>query len=142
MNLIFGFGLEFVKKTNERFDLILVDSTDPIGPAQPLFGKEFYQDIFNCLTDKGIVVSQGESGFYEVEMQTKLLSILSELFPISLIYNFSNLTYPGGLWSFTFASKELHPLKDFQEKKVEESGLNFEYYNKDIHKAAFSYQLL
>jgi len=138
MNLIIGDGLEFVKKTNEKFDLILVDSTDPIGPAQPLFGKGFYQDIFDCLNDNGIVVSQGESCFYEVKMQTKLLSILSELFPVSLIYNFSNLTYPGGLWSFTFASKGLHPLKDFQESRVNKSGLKFDYYNKDIHKAAFS----
>jgi len=138
MNLIIGDGLEFVKETKEKFDIILVDSTDPIGPAQPLFGKEFYQDIFNCLTDNGVVVSQGESGFYEAEMQTKLMSILSEIFPISLLYNFSNLTYPGGLWSFTFASKGLHPIKDFKEERVKESGLKFDYYNKDIHKGAFS----
>tara|TARA_Y100001958_G_C21180447_1_gene510421 strand:- start:8 stop:865 length:858 start_codon:yes stop_codon:yes gene_type:complete len=138
MNLIIGDGLEFVKKTKEKFDLILVDSTDPIGPAQPLFGKDFYKDIFNCLTDDGIVVSQGESGFYEVEMQKKLMSILNGLFPVSLLYNFSNLTYPGGLWSFTFASKGLHPLNDFKEERVKESGLKFNYYNKDIHKAAFS----
>ena len=138
LNLIIGDGLEFVKKTEEKFDVILVDSTDPIGPAQPLFGEDFYQDIFNCLKEDGLVVSQGESGFYEVEMQKKLMSILSNLFPISLLYNFSNLTYPGGLWSFTFASKGPHPLKDFKEERVEKSGLSFDYYNKDIHKACFS----
>ena len=137
MNLVIGDGLDFVKKSKEKFDIILVDSTDPIGPAQPLFGKEFYQDIFDCLNDDGIVVSQGESGFYEVKMQTKLMSILSDLFPVSLLYNFSNLTYPGGLWSFTFASKGLHPINNFNEKRIEESGLKFDYYNKDIHKGAF-----
>ena len=65
------------------------------------------------------------------------MSILSDLFPISLLYNFSNLTYPGGLWSFTFASKGLHPINDFNEKRIKES-LKFEYYNNEIHKAAFS----
>lgn len=138
LSLIIGDGLEFVNNTKEKFDIILVDSTDPIGPAQPLFGEDFYQDIFNCLKEDGIVVSQGESGFYEAEMQKKLMSILNDLFPISLLYNFSNLTYPGGLWSFTFASKGLHPLKDFKEERVEKSELSFDYYNKEIHKACFS----
>lgn len=138
MNLLIADGLDFAKNTKEKFDVILVDSTDPIGPAQPLFGKEFYQDIFNCLNVDGIVVSQGESGFYEAPMQKKLLSILSDLFPLTSLYNFSNLTYPGGLWSFTFASKGPHPLKDFNQDRVEQSGLEFEYYNKDIHKASFS----
>jgi spermidine synthase len=138
MNLLIADGLDFVKNTKEKFDVILVDSTDPIGPAQPLFGKEFYQDIFNCLNVDGLVVSQGESGFYEAPMQNKLLSLLSDLFPLTTLYNFSNLTYPGGLWSFTFASKGPHPLKDFKEDRVEQSGLEFGYYNEDIHKASFS----
>ena len=137
MNLLIADGLDFVKNTKEKFDVILVDSTDPIGPAQPLFGKEFYQDIFNCLNVDGLVVSQGESGFYEAPMQNKLLSILSDLFPLTTLYNFSNLTYPGGLWSFTFASKGPHPLKDFKGDRVEQSGLEFGYYNEDIHKASF-----
>jgi spermidine synthase len=138
MNLLIADGLDFVKNTKEKFDVILVDSTDPIGPAQPLFGKEFYQDIFNCLNVDGLVVSQGESGFYEAPMQKKLLSILSDLFPLTMLYNFSNLTYPGGLWSFTFASKGPHPLNDFKVDRVKQSRLDFGYYNEDIHKASFS----
>lgn len=138
MNLVIGDGVKFVKETKEKFDVILVDSTDPIGPAQPLFGPEFYNDIYNCLADDGIVVSQGESGFYASEMQGKLLSIISERFPVSTIYNFSNLTYPGGLWSFTFGSKKLHPINDYDDKKVDESGLEFQYYNKDIHRGSFA----
>ncbi|MCB9063372.1 MAG: polyamine aminopropyltransferase [Halobacteriovoraceae bacterium] len=130
-------GIEFVKNTNEKFDVILVDSTDPIGPAQPLFNEDFYQDIKDCLTDNGIVVSQGESPYYESQMQTKLLSIKNKLFPLSLIYNFSNLTYPGGLWSFTFASKGLNPIKDFKPERVLHSGMEFEYYNEQIHTASF-----
>ncbi|MAW07821.1 MAG: spermidine synthase [Halobacteriovoraceae bacterium] len=130
-------GLKFVKNTKEKFEVILVDSTDPIGPAQPLFGKDFYQDIYNCLSDDGIVVSQGESPFYEVPMQKKLMGIIHEIFPKSLIYNFSNLTYPGGLWSFTFGSKKYHPIQDFNADKVKSIAGEFKYYNEQIHSGAF-----
>ncbi|WP_448549794.1 polyamine aminopropyltransferase [Thalassotalea fusca] len=138
INLIIGDGVKFVKETNEKFDVIIVDSTDPIGPAQPLFGKEFYQDVYNCLTDDGIVVSQGESSWYAMEIQRSLLSVLNSVFENTYLYSFSNLTYPGGLWSFTFASKHYHPVKDFEAKRVEDSGLTFEYYNAPLHSAAFA----
>lgn len=66
-----------------------------------------------------------------------MLEILSGLFPNVAIYNYSNLTYPGGLWSFTFASKGLHPTKDFDESRVMQSGLKCKYYTPHIHRAAF-----
>lgn len=138
MNLIIGDGVQFVKESKETFDVILVDSTDPIGPAQPLFGPDFYNNVYARLSDNGIVVSQGESPFLNKETQASLLSILNNIFPVVSVYNFSNLTYPGGLWSFTFATKGLHPLKDFNSEKVEASGIDFEYYSADIHRAAFS----
>ena len=141
IELIIGDGVKYVEEAaakGEKFDVILVDSTDPIGPAQPLFGHEFYENIYKSLADDGIVVSQGESPFYQTTMQNKLVEILHDTFPIVSIYNFSNLTYPGGLWSFTFGSKKYHPLKDFNESKVADSGLDFEYYNKEIHRGAFA----
>ncbi len=138
MNLIIGDGVEFVKNTNEKFDVIIVDSTDPIGPAQPLFGEDFYKDIYACLSDNGIVVSQGESSWYAMDIQQSLLKVLNQVFPACYLYSFSNLTYPGGLWSFTFASKKYHPINDFESKRVEESGLEFDYYNKELHSAAFA----
>lgn len=138
INLIIDDGVKFVKETEQKFDVVLVDSTDPIGPATPLFGPEFYADVYSCLADDGIVVSQGESPFYETKMQKKLLSILSEQFPICSIYNFHNMTYPGGLWSFTFASKKYHPIKDFDPQRVQSSGLQFGYYNEETHSGAFA----
>jgi len=137
LKLIIADAVKFVSETSEKFDVILVDSTDPIGPAQPLFGAEFYKDIYSCLSDNGIVVSQGESPFYETEMQGALLKIISDRFEVTTAYNYTNLTYPGGLWSFTYASKGLHPIKDFNEDRVKSSGLEFSYYNIDIHRAAF-----
>ena len=138
LTLLFEDGVEFVKNTKEKYDVILVDSTDPIGPATPLFGEGFYQDVYNCLADDGIVVSQGESPWHQTKMQGVLMKILHSIFPKVRIYNFSNLTYPGGLWSFTYASKGLHPIKDFTEVRVENSGLDFEYYTPAIHRGAFA----
>lgn len=138
LELVIGDGIKYVEETKEKFDVILVDSTDPIGPAEPLFNISFYKSIEKCLSDDGIVVSQGESPFYFAEMQQKLLRIKNEVFPISTIYNFSNLTYPGGLWSFTVGSKKYHPVNDFCSSRVEKSGLQFDYYNKEIHTASFA----
>lgn len=141
IELIIDDGVKYVKEAanqGEKFDVILVDSTDPIGPAQPLFGHEFYENIYKSLSEDGIVVSQGESPFYQTDMQNKLVQILNDTFPIVSIYNFSNLTYPGGLWSFTFGSKKYHPLNDFKEEAVAASELDFEYYNKEIHRGAFA----
>ncbi|REL30014.1 polyamine aminopropyltransferase [Thalassotalea euphylliae] len=138
INLIIGDGVKFVQETNEKFDVIIVDSTDPIGPAQPLFGEAFYRDVFSCLTDDGIVVSQGESSWYALEIQQSLLKVLNAVFPNNYLYSFSNLTYPGGLWSFTFASKKYHPVNDFNPARVAESGLDFDYYNAALHSAAFA----
>ncbi len=131
-------GVEFVAKTKERFDVVIVDSTDPIGPAQPLFGSDFYGNVRKVLTDNGIVVSQGESAFYSMETQKSLLGILAALFERVNLYNYTNMTYPGGLWSFTFASKGPRPVTDFAPSRVRASGIEFKYYNSSVHRAAFA----
>jgi spermidine synthase len=70
-------------------------------------------------------------------MQQTMFKVLGSFFPIVNCYNFTNMTYPGCLWSFTFASKKYHPAKDFNPSRVKESGLKFKYYNPAIHKAGF-----
>lgn len=141
LELIIGDGVEYVAKcakSAEKFDVILVDSTDPIGPATPLFGDEFYQNINSSLNDDGIVVSQGESPFYHTDVQSSMLKLLSGKFPILRLLNFTNMCYPGSFWSFTFASKKYHPLNDFKPTRVTESDLEFNYYNEEIHQACFA----
>jgi spermidine synthase len=138
IELIIGDGVKYVKECGKQFDVIIIDSTDPIGPAQPLFGSEFYQDVYNCLTDNGIVVSQGESSWYAMDIQKSLLQVLNNQFEKTYLYSFSNLTYPGGLWSFTFASKSLDPIADFSKQRVINSGLEFDYYNSELHTACFA----
>ena len=133
-----GDGVRFVEETDEKFDLVIVDSTDPVGAAAPLFGKEFYENVFKILNDDGVVISQAESPFYEMRWQKTLLMILKPLFARVAIYNYVNITYPGGLWSFTYASKgELCPLGDFDQKRFDLTKMELSYYSKDIHRAAF-----
>ena len=131
-------GVEYIKNTPETFDVLCVDSTDPFGPATPLFSKAFYQDVFNKLSPEGIVVSQGESPFYEIQAQKQLVANLREVFPFVSVYNFCNMTYPGGLWSFTYASKGLDPISDFQEDRARSHNFDLQYYNAAIHKGAFA----
>lgn len=138
LELIIGDGVKYVNETPLKFDVIIVDSTDPIGPAQPLFGEAFYKDVFNCLTDNGIVVSQGESPWYNVPIQKSMMEVLSNQFPFVRMYQFGNLTYPGGAWCFTFASKGLSPIKDFDKSRALSSGLKFQYYTPELHTACFA----
>jgi spermidine synthase len=138
LELRFEDGVAYVNQTKEKFDVVIVDSTDPIGPAQPLFGDDFYRDIYACLNAGGIVVSQGESPFYHEEMQAKLISILHKFFPKVLCYNFHNLSYPGGYWSFSYGSKGLDPKSDFKAERLSSIEDGFKYYNAETHVAAFA----
>ncbi|PIE03593.1 MAG: spermidine synthase [Acidobacteria bacterium] len=130
-------GIQYVKETDKRFDLVLVDSTDPIGPATPLFGEDFYQNVFRILKQNGIVVAQGESPYYEMDMQKDMLSRLAKIFPKTGIYNYSNLTYPGALWSFIYGTKGPSLRSGEFKGKIEQSGMTCQYYNHGIHTAAF-----
>ncbi|MFA5139823.1 MAG: polyamine aminopropyltransferase [Elusimicrobiota bacterium] len=131
-------GVRFVHETDDRFDVVIVDSTEPFGPARELFGRSFYRDVRRVLTDGGIVVSQAGSPFYELGTLRRLSRNLRSSFPVVAPYLFTNLTYPGGLWAFTFASKGLRPVDDFKPARVKAARLPLRWYNAEIHKAAFA----
>lgn len=137
LDLIIGDGVKYVMETDETFDVVLVDSTDPIGPAKPLFGEAFYSHVHRILADDGIAVAQGESPYYEAELQRTILKSVKANFPKVHLYNYTNLTYPCGMWSFVFTSKGLCPVRDLDHKRVAADGLKFSYYNTGIHQGAF-----
>ena len=134
MNLIIDDGVAFMRDSLDIFDVIMIDSTDPNGAAERLFGPAFYATVANRLAPDGIVVAQGESVFYESGTQQELLEIASPLFDWVSMYNFTNMTYPGGLWSFMWASRRHHPVKALKPAVL--NGCT--YYNQDIHRAAFA----
>jgi spermidine synthase len=131
-------GVKFVRETAERFDVVIVDSTEPFGPAKALFGTAFYKDVKRVLTEDGIVVSQAGSPFYEIGTIKNLDRILTKVFPVVDAYLFTNLTYPGGLWAFTYASKGFRPVKDFRPARVNAANLPLRWYNADVHAGAFA----
>ncbi len=133
-----GDGVAFVRETEERFDVVIVDSTEPFGPAKELFGPAFYKDVRRVLTEDGIVVSQAGSPFYEIATIKNLARLLKPVFPVVDAYLFTNLTYPGGLWTFTYASKGLRPVRDFKPARVRAARLPLRWYNADVHAGAFA----
>ena len=129
-------GNKFIKTHKDEYDIIIVDSSDPIGPAEVLFRREFYEAMYQALKDDGIVVAQAESFFYHQKIIKSLFSFIKEIYPISEYYYTLVPTYPSGVIGFTFCSKKYHPINDFNETEALKL-LDLKYYNKDIHKAAF-----
>ncbi|TCT16712.1 spermidine synthase [Natranaerovirga pectinivora] len=140
VNLYFEDGVAFVKDKKDEYDLILVDSTDPIGPGEGLFTRAFYQDCFDALTKDGILVNQHESPYYQRDAiaMKKAHSKLKEIFPISKVYQFHMPTYPSGHWLFGFASKSFDPIKDIKKDEWNKFGLKTKYYNTDLHVGCFA----
>lgn len=137
LEILIADGVTFIDETQEIFDVVLVDSTDPIGPAGPLFDKEFYKNVAMRLAPDGILITQAASPFYDHYIQEPMFSNQRPFFKILHMYNYSNLTYPGGLWSFGFASNELCPLKNFDPARVKASGISARYYNPGVHVSSF-----
>lgn len=132
-------GLKFVRRHADEYDLIIVDSTDPFGPGEGLFTKEFYGNCYKALKEDGIMVNQHESPFYEQDalaMQRAHKRII-ESFPFSRIYQAHIPTYPSGHWLFGFSTKKYHPLKDLDEARWNERGLKCRYYTTTLHRGAF-----
>src|SRR5690554_2104290 len=127
-------GLVYVKKHPAEFDIIIVDSTDPVGPAVGLFAREFYQDVSQALREEGIMVAQTESPVVNREMIRKIWANLKGIFPITRMYLGVVPTYPTGLWSYTLSSKGPNPLT----VPVEElCSRETKYYTPQQHRAAF-----
>jgi spermidine synthase len=129
-------GAEFVKKNKKYYDVIIVDSSDPIGPAEVLFQEKFYRNMFNALTDNGIVITQSESFLYHETIIGDIASFSKKIFPLYRYYYTMVPTYPSGVIGFSFCSKTYDPIAGFNPERADELE-DLKYYNKDIHKAAF-----
>lgn len=139
VNLIIADGLRYVRRKENVYDLIIVDSTDPFGPGESLFTKEFYGNCYKSLKDDGILVNQHESPFYGQEAREARLTHrrMKSVFDLSRIYQAHIPTYPSGHWLFGFSSKGLDPIKDFDAERWNALGLRTKYYNTDIHVGSF-----
>ncbi len=139
VNIVYDDGLRFVRRKENCYDLIIVDSTDPFGPGEGLFTSEFYGNCFNALTEKGILVNQHESPYYadDAKAMQRAHKRIKEFFDVCRVYQAHIPTYPSGHWLFGFASKALDPLTADIEK-WNGLGLYTRYYNTDLHRGCFA----
>ncbi|MGS5515449.1 polyamine aminopropyltransferase [Clostridioides difficile] len=140
VNLYFEDGVNFVKCASDKsYDLIIVDSTDPIGPGEGLFSTDFYRDCHRILSDDGILVNQSESPYFDFNAREmkRANKKLKEIFPISEVYQAHIPTYPSGHWLFGFASKKFSPIENQDRDGWEKLNLKTKYYNSNIHLGSF-----
>jgi spermidine synthase len=143
LNVIYEDGIKFVSRIENQYDMIIIDGSDPVGPAAGLFEKDFHEVCFKALKDSGVLTAQTESPWIESYLPgiRKVHKDLNELYNEASMYLCSIPLYPSGLWSMMCASKGVGPLSESALERVEEgirdlSGLK--YYNFEIHKSAFA----
>lgn len=129
-----GDGIKYVHDHKNEFDLIFVDSTDPFGAAEGLFGGSFYKELYECLKDDGIFCAQTESPFYLPEVVKNTYTDAKQHFNMTKLLLTTIPTYPGGIWSFTFASKLYDPSLI---NNINNENISTRYYNEELHKASF-----
>lgn len=133
VEVIVNDGIKYIKDNKNTFDMIIIDSTDPIGPATGLFSGDFYRDVHEALTPDGLFVAQTESPFYNADLIPRIIKDVSAIFPVTRLFTAFVPTYPGGLWSFTMGSK----LHDPMVADIRNFNMETKYYTPEVHKASF-----
>jgi spermidine synthase len=134
VEVVIADGVAHVQGAQGVYDVIIVDSTDPVGPGVSLFQPKFYRAVKEALTPEGLFVAQTKSPHLDRPFIRQVLETVRSLFPITLLYTAAIPTYPSGLWSFAIGAKAYHPFA-FDEKRSER--LETRYYSPEIHRAAF-----
>jgi spermidine synthase len=131
VNFIFDDGIKHVKNAHNEYDVVVIDSSDPIGPAVPLFEKEFYAGVHRALKEDGLMVCQSQSPIMHMHILRNTVNSIRELFPIQKTYIATVPTYPGGMWSFTLGSKK------YNETDTSKIPGDTKYVNEGILSACF-----
>lgn len=129
-----GDGIKYVHEHKNEFDVVIVDSTDPFGAAEGLFGGSFYKEIFECLTEDGIFIAQTETPFYLPDVVKRVYEDAKAVFPITKLFMAGIPTYPSGFWSFTVGSKKYDPATVDLTNTID---IETKYYTKKLHNACF-----
>lgn len=128
-------GFMYIAKSNREFDVIMVDSTEPVGPAVNLFSQGFYAGISRALKDDGIFVAQTDNPWFKADLIHQVFHDVKDIFPVTKLYTANIPTYPSGLWTFTMGSKIHNPLKVKNERFTE---IETKYYTPELHFASFA----
>ncbi len=144
LHVRFEDGIAFVERVTDPYDVIIIDGSDPVGPAVDLFSETFYRNCYKALTPQGILSSQTESPWvpsYHSAIK-KLFSSLGTIFEISRMYLAFIPLYPSGMWSLAYASKGIHPhdpeVTDRVVKGTTSMDAALRYYNPEVHQGSFA----
>lgn len=130
-------GAKFMDENKATFDVIITDSSDPVGPASVLFETPFYDAMYRSLRDGGIVCTQGESIWLHLDLIKPLVSSISQFFT-TVEYAYTSIpTYPSGQIGFIIAGKNRGVCKEPVASPSEEQLESMQYYSSEIHKASF-----
>lgn len=127
-------GFMHIAQSRNAYDVIMVDSTEPVGPAAKLFEKGFYEGIAKALKDDGLFIAQTDNPWFKADLIRQVFGDVNEIFPVTRLYTANVPTYPSGLWTFTIGSKKHDPLEVSDDRFHE---IDTKYYTKELHKAAF-----
>ncbi len=144
LNLVVDDGIKYVKEAAAgSFDVVVIDSTDPVGPAEGLFSVEFYKEVHRILSENGVMITQSESPRFNNKVFKEIYDVYGSIFGNEKVHCYLAYipTYPTGMWSFSYSAKgNAHPLNGFdREKSRKFSELHsLSYYNESIHESAFA----
>lgn len=144
LHVLFENGLTFVDGPENEYDVIIIDGSDPVGPAVDLFKKDFYEKCHRCLKADGVLVSQTESPFVESYHDSirSVFKACNELFPVTRMFLTFIPLYPTGMWSMLFASKQVVPDSEEVINRIDQHLPQIQdklkYYNKEIHTGSFA----
>ena len=131
-------AIEFIKTKKNEYDVVLIDSTDPMGPGEGLFTEEFYTNVKNSLKKGGIVALQSESPFANQAEIKKIYPLLKKVFKYVSPYTGPMPTYPGGYWSWAFCSNDIKKPAKAKLYRTKEIAKISKIYNEDLHRGVFA----
>ncbi|GAB4320545.1 MAG: polyamine aminopropyltransferase [Candidatus Sumerlaeia bacterium] len=135
--VVIGDGIDFVKRHENEFDLIVCDSTDPVGPGTVLFTLSFYRACLRALRRDGIMTAQLGSPFVIGPHVRRSFRRMKRVFPIACLYWAQVPVYADGFYAMAFLSKRFHPRKHFRRDRFRAMKLPLKYYNEEMHTGAF-----
>ena len=125
-------GYKYIQDYENEFDVIIVDSTDPVGFAHVLITEEFFKYVYRALKEDGIYVGQTESIHYHIEIVRRIQKALKKVFPIVDLYTAVIPGYAGYWWTMSIASKKYPVREPCREVRVQTK-----LYSADMHRHAF-----
>ena len=141
VEIVIDDAANYVANTDRQFDVIISDSTDPIGPGDVLFTSDFYENCKKCLKPGGVLVTQNGVAYMQLDEVTTTAKRLAPYFKDVHFYSAAVPTYIGGIMTFAWATDDdvmRQQSADVLQARFEQAGITTRYYNPAIHAASFA----